>query len=275
MQSKPAPPPLFRDPTVWCSEATKSTPLGFPHTVLHYSNLYKVDETFRQNPKAGKQDRTKPYLGFSSPPFRVRPLRTAASPTSRGRAQEHLSWQTVLAIWSLPFMWCLGLCLLNSFLILLKEAQPPKAGVIGIADETFDCRHKWGSHRPHTDKYANSCKSPESLNVQRFYIYTFKDEDAQGQKTRVFLAVIWENPPGEQHSSLERCFIYSYLSRSLQRAAESLPWQLGNQGWSDHWGVYCIVLFGEENSCFKWFLLPKFPQKAKLPFHRSFVWDIL
>lgn len=215
-------PHLFRDLKFGAQRGDQTPPLVFHSTVLHDSNHYKVDKTFRQSPEEGKTEQNKslPWVFFPS----LQGPSKANSCMTRGRAQEHLSWQAIPALRSLPsslpFMCCLGLCLLkiHSCLSLLKDAQPlrPAWQEWLIILSTLGTK----SHHPHTDKYTNSRKSPKRLNFQRFYICIYVFRDAQGQRHSSILAVILENPPGEQHSSLELSFIYSYLSRSLHRAAE-------------------------------------------------------
>lgn len=139
-------PHLFRDLKSGAQRGDQTPPLVFHPTVLHDSNHYKVDETFRQSPEEeGKTERNKslPWAFFPS----LQGPSKANSCISRGRAQEYLSWQAIPALWSLPsslpFMCCLGLCLLNSFLPESTQRRPAsQASVTGMADNTFDSKHK-------------------------------------------------------------------------------------------------------------------------------------
>lgn len=113
---------LFRDLKSGARRGDQSPPLVFHPTVLHDSNHYKVEETFRQSPEEeGKTEQNKslPWAFFPS----LQGPSKANSCISKGRAQEYLSWQASPA----PCLLCAVLgcaCLIHSCLSLLKDAQP-------------------------------------------------------------------------------------------------------------------------------------------------------
>lgn len=75
---------------------------------------------FQAEPKR-KANQAKPYLGFSFSLFRVFSLQTAASPDEGPKSIAADRQQPLLSELARSFMLCLGLCLLNSFLILPKK----------------------------------------------------------------------------------------------------------------------------------------------------------
>lgn len=154
-------------PHLGVQKGGQSTPLLFHWTALHHSNLYKVDETFRQGQKE-KQTKPNPTLGFLSLSSGSSHCRQPHLQTKGPRVPQLTDGKPCYL--NLPSLLCCVLgcaCLIQSD--STQEAQPLKAGVIGIADDTFDHRRKWAMI--HTSKHANSCTSPKSRNFQRLYIF--------------------------------------------------------------------------------------------------------
>lgn len=106
-------------PHLGVQKGGQSTRCYFIEQLLHHSNLYIVDETFRQGQKE-KQTKPNPTLGFLSL-FRVFPLQTATSPDEGPKSIAADRRQALLCELAQSFMLCLGLCLPNSVLILPKK----------------------------------------------------------------------------------------------------------------------------------------------------------
>lgn len=115
-------PCLLKDPKVEGSES-RLNPLFWYFLTQLYTTA-TITKEMKLLGKTKKENKTKPYLGFSFPLFRACPLRIAASPDERPENIQADRQPPLSEACPAPNLLCgvlLGLCLLNSFLILLKK----------------------------------------------------------------------------------------------------------------------------------------------------------